>query len=95
VHLGQPLRIFTIADKVFINPVLLSTGNILSKALESSPFYPDTKPVKMKRYIPVTIRNGSDDAGQRHTYHDTAKAHCVLAMLEQLDGENRQQNNAL
>ena len=83
IHVGVPLNVFMLMDEVFINAKIHSQGTIISKAREQSAFFPLKRDVVVTRYIPVTI---AYDKGLLYSSRNAAEAHCILHMIDQMDG---------
>lgn len=88
VHLGTPARIVVGAGRVFINPTLVDQGSTLSKARESSAFYPKRPPVLMTRFVPVTIAYMDEHSTALKASFDGPMAHCILHTMDQFEGRS-------
>ena len=83
VHIGEPIQVMVVApNTTLINPVAVRTGSQLSKALETSLFYPKRPPKRVKRYVPVTVHNTSGT----DTVFRGMRAHCLLNLLDEFTG---------
>ena len=58
IHVGVPLRIMVIGKEEYMNPTLIKVGKKISKAYESSAFFPEKNPKEMTRFLPVTFKHG-------------------------------------
>ena len=85
IHVGIPLNIFIMNNETFINTHLIKQGNQISKAYETSAFFPKKTPKLMTRLIPITI---TEKERGRGTFPDASDAHCIMHMMEQMNGVN-------
>jgi peptide deformylase len=84
IHIGIPIRVFSLHGVFFINPRLQSHGQAISKARESSAFWPQRPPVIVTRYLPVTI--SSDHHEGVYMSRTSVEGHCILHILDQMRG---------
>ena len=91
VHVGVPVRVAWVHNGswIFINPVAVTVGSRVSRAYETSAFYPGKPPVKKTRFFPVSVRAGTVASPTTRTLVDVTDrgdAHCVLHLLDQFEG---------
>jgi len=88
IHVGIPMAIVQVDTDTFINPNIVLQGSSVSKAYETSAFYPEREAVLMTRFVPVELE-GLDIEGKKvKKTFNKAMAHCVLHMMNQLEGRN-------
>lgn len=88
VHLGVPVRMMRVGTETLVNPSLVRQGSTISKAYETSAFYPERPSKLVHRFIPVTLRYEDDDGRPQEKTFEGGDAHCVLHMLAQFEGRS-------
>ena len=90
IHIGLPMRAAIVdggADGPvqLVNPVRVAGvgGDSVSTGHETSAWYPLRAPARVVRQLPVLVRDGR---GLERLFEDRAEAHCVLHVLDALDG---------
>ena len=92
VHVGIPVRVGLArnATWIMVNPVATEIGSRVSRAYETSAFYPGRQPVRKTRFYPVTVKAGTVRAPMDRRADtevtDRGDAHCVLHLLDQFEG---------
>jgi peptide deformylase len=84
IHIGIPLRIAVVGEEVLINPTIEHQGSSISRAYETSAFFPEREPVMVTRFTPVTLKF-RDLGGERVETFRGVHAHCALHMLNQFE----------
>ena len=86
VHIGVPIQVLRLANTTLVNPIVTEHGTTLSKAYETSAFYPERAAVLVSRFVPVTLASlDLEGLPREEAFHGT-DAHCVLHLLNQFAG---------
>ena len=86
IHLGIPVRILRLNTTIMINPTILSQGPEVSKAHETSAFFPEREAMFITRFIPVLVEFSTPQEEIKRSRLIGADAHCVLHMINQFRG---------
>ena len=84
VHVGVPVRQMRIGETTLTNPHILRQGSKISKAYETSLFYPERPPKLVHRFPPVTVRSETPEGETVETTYEGGEGHCVLHMMNQV-----------
>jgi peptide deformylase len=89
IHISIPMRLIQTKSITLLNPSIVSQGSETSQAYETSAFFPNRPPVLMTRFVPVVLSyQNMDGVDTTLRPNNASLAHCLLHMLNQLDGEN-------
>lgn len=88
VHLGLPVQQMRVGNMTLTNPVVVRQGSHISKAYETSLFYPERPSKLIHRYLPVTVRFYNIEGDHVEETYDGKDGHCVLHMLNQFRGRS-------
>ena len=89
IHLSIPMRMIQTNTMTLLNPSIESQGSETSQAYETSAFYPNREPILMTRFVPVVFSYQTMEGVEGlFKPKDVSMTHCLLHMLNQLDGVN-------
>jgi len=86
VHLGVPIQLIRLTNATLLNPSIIEHGTTLSKAYETSAFFPERKAILVTRFVPIVVEYLSLAGTLEEVTLYSTQAHCVLHLMNQFAG---------
>ena len=88
IHVGIPLKILLLEGKIYFNPKIMKQGSDISKAYETSAFFPEREALEVTRFLPITVEFLNTNFSLHQATFNGVSAHCVLHIINQFEGRN-------